>query len=50
MTDIILYSVLGIAALMLLYFILKAFLVGIVIAMMIKKQEIDRQNKEQQSE
>lgn len=46
MIQIIVYSAISIAALMLFYFILKAFLVGVVIAMMIKKGEIDRLGKE----
>lgn len=47
MIQIIVYSILGIAGLMVLYFILKALMVGFVLAMMIKKNEIERLAKEQ---
>lgn len=48
MIDVILYVVLGIAVLMVLRFVLKAFLIGIVISLMIKKSTIERKLKEQQ--
>lgn len=50
MIDAILYIIIGVAALMLLNFFLKAFLLGFIITMMIKKTEVELKRDQQKRE